>query len=117
MPRNYWLHVGAALLVALAAMTLIRLHSAGGAMPATDSVAAGRKLAEAWCRSCHAIDTNGARAESTAPDFVAVANLPSTTELSLKVFLQSSHHNMPNLVLTPAQSGDVVNYILSLKRR
>jgi len=117
MPRNYWLHVGAALLVALVALILIRLHNAGGATPATDSVTAGHKLAEAWCRSCHAIDANGARAESTAPDFVAVANLPSTTELSLKVFLQSSHPNMPNLMLTPEQSGDVVNYILSLKRR
>lgn len=117
MPRNYWPHVGAALLIALAAMILIRLHDAGGAMPTTDSVAAGRKLAEAWCKSCHAIDANGGRADSTAPDFVAVANLPSTTELSLKVFLQSSHHNMPNLMLTPEQSGDVVDYILDLKRR
>jgi mono/diheme cytochrome c family protein len=115
MPRNFWLHLGAVLLVALVAMILIRLHNAGGAT-AADSVAAGRKLAEAWCRSCHAIDANGARTESAAPDFVAVANLPSTTELSLKVFLQSSHHNMPNLMLAPEQAGDVVNYMLSLKR-
>jgi cytochrome c len=68
-------------------------------------------------RSCHAIDANGARTESTAPDFVAVVDLPSTTELSLKVSLQSSHHNMPNLMLTPEQSSDIVNYMLSLKRR
>jgi hypothetical protein len=42
--------------------------------------------------------------------------MPSTTELSLKVFLQSNHRSMPNLMLTPEQSGDIVNYILSLKR-
>ena len=41
--------------------------------------------------------------------------MPSTTELALKVFLQSSHPTMPNVVLTAEQRGDLVNYILSLK--
>ncbi|MFN5689864.1 c-type cytochrome, partial [Bradyrhizobium sp.] len=68
------------------------------------------------CSSCHAIDAGGSRAQTTtAPDFVAVANMPSTTELALKVFLQSSHPTMPNVVLTAEQRGDLVNYILSLK--
>lgn len=115
--RNTWLHVGAAILLALGAMLLIRLHNASGVTPAADSVQAGRKLAEAWCSTCHAIDTSGARAQTTtAPDFVAVANMPSTTELSLKVFLQSSHPTMPNVILTAEQRGDLVNYILSLRR-
>jgi cytochrome c len=35
---------------------------------------------------------------------------------SLKVFFQTSHRNMPNLIITPAQADDLVNYILSLKR-
>ena len=114
--RNTWLHVGAAILLALGAMLLIRLHNAGGVTPATESVQAGRKLAEAWCSSCHAIDAGGSRAQTTtAPDFVAVANMPSTTELALTVFLQSSHPTMPNVVLTAEQRGDLVNYILSLK--
>jgi cytochrome c len=115
-PHSLWLHVGAALLVAVAAILLIRLHNATGATPAADSVTTGHKLAEAWCKSCHTIDAGAARAESKAPDFVALANMPSTTELALKVFLQSNHRNMPNLMLTPDQSGDIVNYILSLKR-
>ncbi|WP_315723550.1 MULTISPECIES: cytochrome c [unclassified Bradyrhizobium] len=115
--RNTWLHIGAALLLALVAMLLIRLHYANGATPAADSVQAGRRLAEAWCSPCHAIDANGARNQTTtAPDFVAVANMPSTTELALKVFLQSSHPTMPNVILTAEQRGDLVNYILSLKR-
>ncbi|NPU67875.1 cytochrome c [Bradyrhizobium sp. 83012] len=115
--RNTWLHIGAALLLALVAMLLIRLHYANGATPAADSVQAGRRLAEAWCSPCHAIDANGARSQTTtAPDFVAVANMPSTTELALKVFLQSSHPTMPNVILTAEQRGDLVNYILSLKR-
>ncbi|MGJ5206617.1 c-type cytochrome [Bradyrhizobium sp. HKCCYLR20261] len=115
--RHTWLHVGVAIVLALAAMLLIRLHYANGATPAADSVQAGRKLAEAWCSPCHAIDASGARSQTaTAPDFVAVANMPSTTELALKVFLQSSHPTMPNVILTAEQRGDLVNYILSLKR-
>ena len=40
----------------------------------------------------------------------------STTALSLKVFMKTSHHRMPNLIITPAQADDLTNYILSLKR-
>jgi cytochrome c len=116
MHRNSWLHIGGAIIIALIAMLLIRLHNAHGATPAADSVATGRKLAEAWCKTCHTIDASGARTQNTAPDFAAVANMQATTELGLKVFLQSNHRNMPNLMLTPEQRGDIVNYILSLKR-
>jgi cytochrome c len=51
-----------------------------------------------------------------APDFAAIANQPSTTALSLMVFLQTSHKSMPNLVIAPGEADDLVNYILSLKR-
>ena len=34
----------------------------------------------------------------------------------LKVFMKTSHHRMPNLIITPAQADDLTNYILSLKR-
>jgi mono/diheme cytochrome c family protein len=116
MHHNMWLHIGGAIIIALVAMLLIRLHNASGAALGADSVMAGRRLADAWCKTCHTIDTSGARTQNGAPDFAAVANMPSTTELSLKVFLQSNHRNMPNLMLTPEQQGDLVTYILSLKR-
>jgi mono/diheme cytochrome c family protein len=79
------------------------------------NAASGRALAEAWCAECH-------RVERTAPgasvaDFTEVANLPSTTALSLKVFLQSSHKDMPNLILKPAEADDIIAYILSLKSK
>jgi hypothetical protein len=50
------------------------------------------------------------------PDFVAIANRPSTTELSLKVFFKTSHGRMPNIIIAPEQADDLANYILSLKR-
>ena len=43
--------------------------------------------------------------------------MPSTTELSLKVFLRSSHKSMPNFILQPEETDDIVAYILSLRRK
>jgi len=56
------------------------------------------------------------RREGRGPDFTAIANRTSTTALSLKVFMKTSHHRMPNLIITPDQADDLTNYILSLKR-
>lgn len=77
--------------------------------------AAGRRIAETWCAACHKIDSQGTGAQTDAPSFPDVANLPSTTALALNVFLQSSHKNMPDFQLTRRQSDDVIAYILSLK--
>jgi cytochrome c len=116
MTRSIWIHFGTAIMVAIAALLLIRLHYASGAAASSDSAAAGHRLAEAWCKNCHAIEPATSGVANTAPDFVAVANQPSTTELSLKVFLQTNHRSMPNIVLTPGQAEELVSYILSLKR-
>jgi cytochrome c len=116
MARSRWIHFGLAIIVAIVALILIRLHYADGAAAPSDSATKGHRLAEAWCKTCHAIEARSGGAASAAPDFAAVANQPSTTALSLKVFLQSNHPSMPNLILTPDQSDDLVNYILSLKR-
>src|SRR5690349_4807451 len=109
--RHSWVHVGLVILLALVALFFI-LRNAEGATGA-DSAATGQRLADAWCKACHVIAPNGAGTANAAPDFVQVANMPSTTALSLKVFLRTSHPSMPNLVLTPEQTDDVVNYILS----
>ena len=50
------------------------------------------------------------------PSFQSIADLPSTIKLSLKVFLRSNHRNMLNLILSEAESDDVIAYILSLKK-
>ena len=46
--------------------------------------------------------TTGVRGRG--PDFTAIANRTSTTALSLKVFMKTSHHRMPNLIITPDQA-------------
>ncbi len=70
-------------------------------LPAAGSLSNG-------CSECHL---------SEAPSFVEVANEPSTTPLSLRVFLQSNHENMPNLHISPSEADDLVAYILSLKQK
>jgi cytochrome c len=114
MSRSISIHVALAVIVALVAF-FIRLHNASGATLSQDSAAAGRRLAGAWCRECHAIEAITAGPASAAPAFTAIANQPSTTELSLKVFLRSSHPSMPNIIIAPDQADDLVRYILSLK--
>jgi mono/diheme cytochrome c family protein len=87
----------------------------GFAQALSGDVAAGRRLAEATCRTCHQIDRNQPPTAVGAPDWPSIATMPSTTALSLTVFLQSSHRNMPNLILAPAEIEDLVAYILNLK--
>jgi cytochrome c len=116
MSRTAWIHAFLSISLALAALFLIRLHYAGGATLSSDSASEGHRLADAWCKDCHAVEATTIGAASGPPAFAAIANQPSSTELSLKVFLRSNHRSMPNLVITPSQADDLVNYILSLKR-
>ena len=80
------------------------------------SVEAGRRLAQNWCSACHRIDASSVII-NTAPDFSLIADMPSTTALSLKVFLQTSHDTMPNYQLTRTDTDNVIAYILSLKKK
>jgi mono/diheme cytochrome c family protein len=114
MSRINWIHIVLAIVLALVALFFIRLHNASGAT--LSGASAGHRLADAWCKDCHAIDAAASGATRGPPDFIDIANRASTTALSLKVFLQTSHPSMPNLILKPAETDDLVDYILSLKR-
>ncbi len=116
MSRSNGIHVAFAVVIALVAPFFIGPHHASGAILSQDSAAAGHRLAEAWCGECHAIEATPTPKATAAPDFAAIANRPSTTALSLKVFLRTNHPSMPNIVITPDQTDDLVNYILGLKR-
>ncbi|MGE0417995.1 MAG: cytochrome c family protein [Acetobacteraceae bacterium] len=77
---------------------------------------AGHALAQRWCANCHVVEPGqNSGAANGAPTFAAVARMPSTTEASLKVFLQTPHDRMPDLHLSNAERDNVVSYILSLK--
>ena len=77
----------------------------------------GRQVALELCSSCHRVADGQPRPRRGVASFFAIANLPSTTALSLKVFLRSNHKGMPNLIVSESDSEALIDYILSLKRR
>jgi mono/diheme cytochrome c family protein len=103
-----------AVVLIIAAVFLIRVRLAAGEVSPAE---VGHRLATAWCQECHAVEPAALNSGKKAPDFVAIANMPSSTELSLKVFLASSHPTMPNIILKPTDTEDLVAYILSLRRK
>jgi cytochrome c len=116
MSRSTWIQIAVTVVIVLVAPFFVRPDHASGASLAQDSAAAGHRLAGAWCKGCHDIEATPTRQATAAPDFADIASRASTTALSLKVFLRTDHPSMPNIVITPDQTEDLVNYILSLKR-
>lgn len=77
----------------------------------------GRQVAIELCSSCHRVTEGQRPPGQDIASFFAIANLPSTTALSLKVFLRSNHKGMPNLIVSESDTDKLIDYILSLKRR
>jgi mono/diheme cytochrome c family protein len=78
----------------------------------------GHRLATSWCSGCHQVELRTQTSASDAiPSFQAVAAMPSTTSMSIRAFLSTTHAVMPDLKLTNGQIDDVGAYILSLRGR
>ena len=106
----------------LAVVAVLTAAGGGPALAAEDlpgDPVAGEDLAERWCAECHQIAGEPPMMvlEGDPPAFPAVAADPAVTEIALRAFLQTPHANMPNIRLTEGQTGDIVAYILSLRRR
>ncbi len=68
------------------------------------------------CAVCHDISRGGGISPNLlAPPFADVARHPATTALSLRVFLQSMHQNMPDFLLSARERDEIITYILNLK--
>jgi mono/diheme cytochrome c family protein len=102
--------------------TFVLAAAALAALPSTvpgqdrGNVASGRNLAGRWCGNCHQIDGNSPARPGVAT-FEQVARLPSTTALSLRVFLRTSHADMPNIQMSDADADDLIAYILTQKEK
>ncbi|HME21745.1 MAG TPA: hypothetical protein VKI44_10430, partial [Acetobacteraceae bacterium] len=67
---------------------------------------------------CHLVTASpGGAVSNGAPTFAAIADMKSTTVLSLRAFLQTPHARMPDLNLSRDEIDDLAGYILSLRRR
>ena len=87
------------------------------AQPLEGNPSSGRQVAIEICSGCHQIDADMSSKGAYPPSFEDIAKLPSTTALSLQVFLRSSHITMPNLLIFAPDIDDLIVYILSLKQQ
>jgi mono/diheme cytochrome c family protein len=78
---------------------------------------AGFEYADAVCAECHAVK-KGERVSphERAPAFELVANARGMSEMALRVWFQSPHPSMPNLMLKEKTADDLITYIMSLKQ-
>jgi len=101
-------------LLILAALALTGSPAFGE--PGLGDTARGYALAKQVCAACHLV-ARGQKTPKLSPAtaFQEVAKNPARTALSLRVFLRTPHREMPNLVLSQAETDNVIAYILSLK--
>lgn len=92
---------------------LLLFAPAAMGQPLAGDPAAGRQLARERCSGCHALEP---RPGDRGMSFAAIANMASTTSLSLRAFLLTPHPTMPNFRLAPREIDDIVAFILSLRR-
>ena len=91
---------------------------AGGPAAAQDlpgDPAAGASLAREVCAKCHLVSEDQMVDPAVGPSLLELAEHPATTEMSLRAFLQTPHPTMPNLMLTPEETDDIIAYLLALK--
>ena len=78
---------------------------------------AGRKLADAWCATCHVVHGGTLGTATGAPSFASIAANREISGLALRVFLRTPHERMPDLHLSNGETDDLIAYILSPRRR
>jgi cytochrome c len=117
MSRRLWFHIFWVTALCLLLLLSARLHTASGQVLPRDEnpITRGQSLTQAWCAGCHAVGPLAGSARQNL-DFETIARMPSTTELSLRVFFGSSHRGMPNIIIKGRDLDDIVAYILSLRR-
>ena len=103
-----------AMVWSIAVMTL----PASGQAQAQQREVGGLSVAKAVCARCHAVEKNSPPSrDAAAPRFEDIANLPGITAREISKALQTMpHRRMPNYMMDSGVLGDLVTYILSLKR-
>jgi mono/diheme cytochrome c family protein len=76
----------------------------------------GFEYAKTYCSSCHGISAEKSPLPK-ATRFREVADRPGVTGTALRVWMETSHPTMPNIVVEKQDMLNVIAYILSLKGR
>jgi mono/diheme cytochrome c family protein len=84
-------------------------------MPAGDA-SRGFAYASETCSSCHAIARRDSRSpRSAAPSFQALADRPDMSRIGLAVLMQTSHQEMPDLIVGSQEIADLWAYMSTLR--
>jgi mono/diheme cytochrome c family protein len=79
-------------------------------------VVTGERLAAEMCAGCHAVRPDQILIPNAdATHFADTASRPGMTATALRVWLRTSHPTMPDIILGPDETDDIVAYIMSLK--
>ncbi len=101
--------VAALMVLTMAAMSAASAQTVG-------DVLRGHGVAERLCAECHGIESGSIESPFPAvATFVTIARTPGMSEMALRVWLRTTHNEMPNLMLNAQERDDIVAYILSLK--
>ena len=102
--------------VAALGVALASVAAATAQPPVAGDPQAGRAYALKNCAGCHMVMAQQSPPVRTAPSFQAIADMRSTTQMSLHAFLSTPHPRMPNFIVQPSDGQDVIAYILSLRK-
>ena len=99
-------------LVLLGSMTMASAFAQTGG-----ETQAGRRLAEEVCAQCHAVRPGEATSpRRSAPSFQRIADTPGMTATALTVALRTSHRTMPNIMLDPKETREIIAYLTGMAR-
>jgi mono/diheme cytochrome c family protein len=98
-----------------AVMTALALPSVAAAEQIGDPQA-GYDYANRVCSTCHGISAEPSPIPK-ATRFREVADRPGMTGTALRVWMETSHPSMPNIIVDKQDMLNVVAYILDLKGR
>jgi cytochrome c len=97
------------------AISLLWLAAPAPAHAAQAEIAAGDRLAQRWCATCHVVGVNQTGSVPQGPpSFPTVAKSGLSAD-QLRAFLSHPHGAMPDLSLTRTEIDALVAYIQSLR--
>ena len=95
---------------------LYAFDGAARADPMVGNAQDGLAYARAVCSDCHIVEKSQTKVGLIhSLSFEQIAADAGTTEMGLRAFLRTPHVLMPDYILTPEQTDDLVAYILGLK--
>jgi cytochrome c2 len=75
----------------------------------------GATLARDLCSDCHAVAPGQRSKNEAAPTFEVIAKTGGMVGLALEAALNSTHRQMPNVMLSASDRADIIAYIESLR--